>query len=847
MAESRCPPKYVVNTEFGIASEVTSGYVEWESMNMALLSLLLATLTDEAMEYVLGCKTAFEAWNNLVDRYASVSKSKVNHLKTELHTIQNGTDTVDKYLLRLKSIRDQLTAVGELLSDNDIIIAGLAGLPKEYSVIRTVILARESSITLKEFRAQLLGAEKEIEGEINLLSQNMSALYVNGMNSSGIGSSSGSGSTSHPAGHSHIPSTIGGTITQSLYPGTAQPFLSVPQPYLQPFPQQFSQPFPPDPSTFYPPSYGFGFMSTNTGPRPQFGHKPFHGSSYKGNTNFKLTGGYKGKSFNSGSSSGFPANTTRHNGSNAWSGNTNTRSNVDKKTRETLYHRKSRPRQLFQIPVVESSKGMHSAVQQSSGFLGQMVKSSIWHQRMGHPTNEIIAVMLKQSGISVDVDDKHIEHTLSSEVPHHVSGPLHQGSEIQEFETQSASTPTLSTPSGTVPLLPILDPAQLQAPQAWNSKFTSFLLALGFQTALSDSSLFVKVDDGDVILLLLYVDDIILTGSSSCKLQSVINNLAEVFELKDMGRLTYFLGLQIHYNSDGSLLVTQSKYAKELLKKAGMKTCKSTSTSSKRHSPLLVHEGNLLADHTHYRSLVGALQYLTFTRPDITYSVNVVCQYMTNSTDMHMHLVKRILRYLQGTLDCGLTYTRTSDFNIATYSDSDWAADTNTQRSITGFVVFLRSNPISWQSKKQATISRSSTEAEYKALAHCASDVYWIRSLLKYVHQFLPLPPKLHCDNLSALALCSNPVFHSRIKHLDTDFHIVQEKVQKGDITVQYVPTEEQVADVFTKGLHSPIFVKHCLHLTLGAFKTRGLSSHQPLLANESNTAPSQGHSNSQP
>lgn len=132
----------------------------------------------------------------------------------------------------------------------------------------------------------------------------------------------------------------------------------------------------------------------------------------------------------------------------------------------------------------------------------------------------------------------------------------------------------------------------------------------------------------------------------------------------------------------------------------------------------------LLVDPTHYRSLVGALQYLTFTRPDTAHSVNLVCQYMTNPTDLHMHLVKRIMRYLQGTLECDLKYTMTQDFNIAAYSDSDWAADINTRRSITGFVVFLRSNPVSWQSKKQAIVSWSSTKAEYKALAHCAADVY---------------------------------------------------------------------------------------------------------------------------
>ncbi|CAN6704647.1 unnamed protein product [Malus baccata var. baccata] len=148
---------------FQFQSEITVEFIDWESTDMALLSLLLATLTDEAMEYVLGCRTANEAWVNLVDRYASVSKSRVNHLKTELHMIQKGTDSFDKYLLRLKNIKGQLTVASESVSNNDIMITGLASLPKEYGVIRTVILARESSLTLKEFRAQLLGAEMEIE------------------------------------------------------------------------------------------------------------------------------------------------------------------------------------------------------------------------------------------------------------------------------------------------------------------------------------------------------------------------------------------------------------------------------------------------------------------------------------------------------------------------------------------------------------------------------------------------------------------------------------------------------------------------------------------------------------
>ena len=266
-------------------------------------------------------------------------------------------------------------------------------------------------------------------------------------------------------------------------------------------------------------------------------------------------------------------------------------------------------------------------------------------------------------------------------------------------------------------------------------------------------------------------------------MQFVIQELSYVFDLKDMGKLSYFLGLQVEYKTNGDIFINQSKYAKDLVHKAGMDNCKPTTTPCKPQTQFLTSEGTLLDDPSTYRSLVGALQYLTFTRPDLSYAVNLACQYMTNSTHEHFGLVKRILRYVQGTIHCGITYSSSSD-NSITFSDSDWAADPNTRRSVTGFVVLMGQNPVSWQSKKQSSVSRSSTEAEYKALAHCAADVVWIRLLLKDLHQFIFEPPLLHCDNLSALALCSNPVFHTRIKHLDIDFHFVREKVHRKDLQV---------------------------------------------------------------
>lgn len=197
-------------------------------------------------------------------------------------------------------------------------------------------------------------------------------------------------------------------------------------------------------------------------------------------------------------------------------------------------------------------------------------------------------------------------------------------------------------------------------------------------------------------------------------------------------------------------------------KKAGMESCKSSPTPSKPHTQLLISEGTPLADPSYYISILGTLQYLTFIRPDIAYLVNIVCQFMNRPTDAHLFLVKRILRYL---LECGLTYTPYVT-QIHGYSDADWATDINTRHSITNYIVFIGDNPISWQSKKQPSVSRSSTEAEYKALANCTADVCWIRNILRDVHENLDTPPSLHCDNISALALSTNHVFHLRIKHM---------------------------------------------------------------------------------
>ncbi|CAN6706510.1 unnamed protein product [Malus baccata var. baccata] len=264
-----------------------------------------------------------------------------------------------------------------------------------------------------------------------------------------------------------------------------------------------------------------------------------------------------------------------------------------------------------------------------------------------------------------------------------------------------------------------------QAPRAWNERFTSSLPGLGFQSSFADPSLFVKHNGAGTVVLLLYVDDIILTGSSSTLIDDVIVQLTKEFDMKDLGQLNYFLGLQVSYPS-GGLFVSQSKYIKDLLNKVDLQDSKPCPTPCLPSHRLLKDDGDPYHSPEQYRSIVGALQYVTFTRPDIAFSVNQCCQFMHSPMTSHVVAVKRILRYLSGTLDYGIHF-KPGQLHLQAYSDADWAGDPNDRRSTSGHIVYLGSSPISWASKKQHTVSRSSTEAEYKALAIAAAKLAWIR------------------------------------------------------------------------------------------------------------------------
>ncbi|KAG7552793.1 Integrase catalytic core [Arabidopsis thaliana x Arabidopsis arenosa] len=268
-----------------------------------------------------------------------------------------------------------------------------------------------------------------------------------------------------------------------------------------------------------------------------------------------------------------------------------------------------------------------------------------------------------------------------------------------------------------------------QAPRAWYNALRDFLLSIGFVNSLADASLFVLNKNGVRVYILVYVDDILITGNNSMEVSRIIQVLAARFSLKDLDNLSYFLGMEAHRDATG-LYLTQTKYITDLLVKTNMTHCKPVSTPMCSTERLVASDGSVLDDPSEFRTIVGSLQYLLLTRPDIAFAVNRLSQYMHCPTTSHFEAVKRVLRYLNGTANKGLFFSRTSPLNLHAYSDADWAGNQDDYSSTGAYIVYLGKQPISWCSKKLKGVARSSTEAEYRSVALTASEVKWITSLM---------------------------------------------------------------------------------------------------------------------
>ncbi|CAM8916639.1 unnamed protein product [Rhodiola kirilowii] len=341
-----------------------------------------------------------------------------------------------------------------------------------------------------------------------------------------------------------------------------------------------------------------------------------------------------------------------------------------------------------------------------------------------------------------------------------------------------------------------------QASRQWFSRFSDALIEYGFVQSANDSSLFTLAQQTEFIILLVYVDDVVLTGTSSQLITHVKEFIHDKFQIKDLGYLKYFLGLEVARSRDG-IFLNQRKYALDILEDANFSDCKPVRTPMESKHGLGTSSGPALSDPSVYRRLVGRLIYLTITRPDLAFPVHLLSQYMQAPTEDHMRAAHRVLRYIKSAPAQGLLFSSNSSFDLAGYCDADWASCPITRRSVSGYCMMLGSSVLSWKTKKQAVVARSSAESEYRALAGACGEVLWLVRLLGDLRVHLSPPVPVYCDNQAAIHIARNPVFHERTKHVEIDCHFVRHHVNSGFLNPIFLGTLDQPADLFTKPLSS--------------------------------------------
>jgi len=344
-----------------------------------------------------------------------------------------------------------------------------------------------------------------------------------------------------------------------------------------------------------------------------------------------------------------------------------------------------------------------------------------------------------------------------------------------------------------------------QASRKWYEKLTALLLSEGYSQSGSDYSLFTLQQHHDFTAILVYVDDIILAGTSLNEFQRIKSILDVKFKIKDLGILKYFLGLEVSH-SKTSISISRRKYCLDLLASSGLLGSKPASTPLDTSIKLHQDTSKPFEYVSCYRRLIGRLLYLNTTRPDISLATQQLSQFLNAPIVTHYKAACRILRYLKNNPGLGLLFPKTSETHILGYVDADWAGSMDTRRSTTGFCFFLGSSLISWRANKQATVSRISSEAEYKALSTATCELQWLLYLLKDLNIKCSKQPALYCDSQSAIHIASNLVFHERTKHLEIDCHFVREKIQKRTLRLLPISTHEQLVDFLTKPLAPPKF-----------------------------------------
>ncbi|RVW39236.1 Retrovirus-related Pol polyprotein from transposon TNT 1-94 [Vitis vinifera] len=344
-----------------------------------------------------------------------------------------------------------------------------------------------------------------------------------------------------------------------------------------------------------------------------------------------------------------------------------------------------------------------------------------------------------------------------------------------------------------------------QSPRAWFGRFSLAMRKYGFTQSNSDHTLFLKHRLRKATTLIIYVDDMIITGDDIEEISRLQGQLATEFEMKNLGGLKYFLGIEVTRSKQG-IFLSQRKYVLDLLSEVGLLDCKPAETPIVQNHKLGEYSDHLPTNKERYQRLVGKLIYLSHTRPDIAYVVSIVSQFMYCPSEDHMDAVIQILHYLKSSPGKGLMLSKNNHLNIEGYTDADWAGNISDRKSTSGYFTFIGGNLVTWRSKKQKVVALSSADAEFRGMVKGICELIWLKRLLTEIGFAPSSEMDLFCNNKAAIDIAHNPVQYDRTKQVEVDRNFIKQNLEKKVIRFPFGQSEDQLADILIKAISSKVF-----------------------------------------
>jgi hypothetical protein len=427
-----------------------------------------------------------------------------------------------------------------------------------------------------------------------------------------------------------------------------------------------------------------------------------------------------------------------------------------------------------------------------------------YSQRMGEDYDETYAPVVRQSSLRY-LFAFAAQHGLDIEQMDAVSAFLQGELDEEIYMEQPPLFKNPENPNKCLRLKKALYGLK-QGSRVWNQKLDKAMKKFGLEQSKYDTCLYYKFQDKKILMVAVYVDDMLIFSNDTNLTQSMKQHLNQEFQMKDLGSVKHCLGIRINKTSK-CITLDQEQYIESILSRFGFSNCKAVQTPmnpkevlSKDDCPKSPEEVEEMTDIP-YQEAIGCLMYLSqCTRPDITFAVNKLSRFSSNPGPKHWQGVKHVFRYLRGTSNHQLKYSKSDTVSdITGFVDADWGSEIEDRKSTTGFVFMSQGGAISWCSKKQPTVALSSCEAEYMGLSAAVQEALWWQGLKSQLGN--PEPLEIMCDNQSAIALATNGGFNPRTKHIDIRHHFIHDTLNQGKIKLSYVPTEDQLADALTKSL----------------------------------------------